>query len=103
MNPFMPKTTRSFSLMLAILMLSLLGGGEVLAASLDQAKQQGMVCELPTGYLSATSSATGEVRAMVDRINAKRRAEYTRIANEHGVTPQQVGKMTAEKLEPRCR
>lgn len=73
------------------------------AASLDQAKSQGMVCEQPTGYLRATGSATGDVKAMVQDINAKRKAEYSRIAGEHGVSPDQVGKLTAQKLNPKCR
>jgi uncharacterized protein YdbL (DUF1318 family) len=73
------------------------------AASLAQAKRQGMVCELPTGYLAATSKATNETRAMVNDINQKRRAEYARIANEQKVTVEQVGKLTAQKLEPKCR
>lgn len=72
------------------------------AASLDQAKSQGQVCELPTGYLRAAGGASGEVSAMVRDINAKRKAEYSRIANEHGVTPEQVGKLTAQKLNPKC-
>lgn len=72
------------------------------AADVDQAKKQGMVCELPTGYLKATGSATGDVKAMVGEINNKRKAEYKRIAEEHGVTPDQVGKLTARKLTPKC-
>jgi len=92
--------------------IRLLGGGLLLAllalpgafaANLDQAKQRGMVCELPTGYLKATNSATADVQAMVNNINAKRKQEYSRIANEHGVTPEQVGKLTAQKLEPKCQ
>ena len=73
------------------------------AASLDQAKKQGMVCEMPTGYLKATGGATGDVKEMVQDINAKREAEYTRIAEENGVRPDQVGKLTAQKLQPRCQ
>lgn len=95
--------TRSASLILAIAAALLLGAAVAQAADLDQAKRQGMVCELPTGYLRATTGSSGDIRAMVDRINAKRREEYSRIADEHGITPQQVGKMTAKKLSPRCR
>lgn len=73
------------------------------AANLDLAKTQGMVCELPTGYLQATGSATGDVRAMVSDINAKRKAEYSRIADQNGVAPGQVGKLTAQKLNPKCK
>lgn len=72
-------------------------------ADLDRAKQQGMVCELPTGYLAPTGSATGEIKALVQQINARRKTEYTRIAEENGVQPNQVAKLTARKLKPRCQ
>lgn len=91
---------RLLSLGFILATLSLPGA---LAADLEQAKQRGMVCELPTGYLKATGSATGDVKAMVDNINNKRKAEYARIANEHGVTPEDVGKLTAQKLSPKCQ
>lgn len=97
------STTRSAALILAVTIALQLGAPSAQAADVDQAKRQGLVCELATGYLRATAEASGDVRSMVDRINAKRREKYTRIANEHGITAQQVGKMTAEKLSPRCR
>lgn len=84
------------------LILALLSPG-VFAADLDQAKQRGMVCELPTGFLRAEGSAPGDVSAMVQNINDKRKQEYARIASEHGVTPEDVGKLTAQKLTPKCQ
>lgn len=77
-------------------------GAAAQAIGLDQAKQQGMVCELPSGYLRATGTATSDAQALVDRINVKRQAEYGRIAKEHGIATEQVGSMTAEKLSPKC-
>lgn len=96
------KLTKIFknSLLLGMLLVFPMTGAH--AASLAQAKSQGMVCELPTGYLATTGKATGEVKAMVNNINRKRKAEYTRIANDHKVTVEQVGKLTAQKLEPKC-
>lgn len=73
------------------------------SVSLDEAKKRGMVCELPTGYLKTTGGATPDVTTMVTDINNKRKQEYTRIADEHGVTPEQVGKLTAQKLSPKCQ
>jgi len=73
------------------------------ALNLDQAKNQGMVCEQPTGYLKPTGSATAEVKTMVEDINDKRKAEYARIAEQHGITPKEVGILTAKKLEPKCQ
>lgn len=97
------RSARSLSGVIAITAILILWGLPAQAIGLDQAKQQGMVCELSTGYLQATASATRDARALVDRINAKRQAEYRRIANEHGITTEQVGRMTAEKLSPKCR
>lgn len=85
------------------LLLTILSIPAAFAITLDQAKQQGMVCELPTGYLQATSGATADVDRLVNTINSKRKQEYARIAGEHGVTPEQVGKLTAQKLSPRCK
>lgn len=93
------KTIRN-SLLLGVLLVFPITGAH--AASLAQAKSQGMVCELPTGYLAPTGKATDDVKAMVKDINQKRKAEYTRIANAHKVTVEQVGKLTAQKLAPKC-
>ncbi len=73
------------------------------AINLDQAKNQAMVCEQPNGYLKPTGSATPEVSNLVKDINSKRKAEYARIAEEHGVTAEEVGILTAKKLEPKCK
>lgn len=93
-------TARSLGLGLLLAALSLPGA---FAASLDQEKQRGTVCELPTGYVRVMPSATADVKAMVDDINSRRKAEYARIAEEHGVTPADVGKLTAQKLSPKCQ
>lgn len=93
-------TRRLLGLGLLLASLAMTGA---LAANLDQAKQRGMVCELPTGYLKATAGATADVQAMVTNINGKRKQEYGRIAREHGVTPDQVAKLTAKKLSPKCQ
>lgn len=94
------KTLSKLLLLTAVLVFPM---AAVHAANLAQAKAQGMVCELPSGYLKATGKATGEVKAMVNDINKKRKAEYVRIATQHKVTPEQVGQLTAEKLEPKCK
>ena len=90
-------------LLSAGLLLGLLSATSAYALNLDQAKQQGMVCELPTGYLKATGGAGNEVKAMVQNINTKRQAEYARIAKENGVKPEDVGILTAKKLSPKCQ
>lgn len=89
----------TLALAAALMLLPLTGH----AINLDQAKNQGLVCEQPNGYLKPTGSATPEVSNMVKDINSKRKAEYTRIAEQHGVTAEEVGILTAKKLKPKCK
>lgn len=71
----------------------------VSAASLAEAKAAGQVGELMNGYLGLVDpGAPGDVKAMVNSINAQRRAEYQRIANKNGVPVDEVAKMTAQKV-----
>lgn len=83
---------------LCMLVTALLLMGPVAAASLDQAKASGQACEQTDGYLRAAAGAPGDIKSMVDNINAKRRAEYTKIANQNNVDVSVVGKLTAAKL-----
>ena len=71
----------------------------VTAASLAQAKAAGQVGELMNGYLGLVDpGAPADVKAMVNSINAQRRAEYQRIASKNGVPIDEVAKMTAQKV-----
>jgi uncharacterized protein len=74
----------------------------VFAADLDQAKSDGLVGERADGFLGlVVESAPSDVVALVADINAKRKAEYQRIAKENNLTMEQVqalaGKKTVEK------
>ncbi len=69
------------------------------AADLGQAKAAGLVGELMNGYLGLVDgNAPADVKAMVDNINAQRRAEYQRIAAKNGVPAEEVAKLTAQKV-----
>lgn len=69
------------------------------AADLGQAKAAGLVGELMNGYLGLVDgNAPADVKAMVDSINAQRRAEYQRIAAKNGVPAEEVAKLTAQKV-----
>lgn len=69
------------------------------AADLGQAKAAGLVGELMNGYLGLVDgNASADVKAMVDSINAQRRAEYQRIAAKNGVPAEEVAKLTAQKV-----
>lgn len=65
-------------------------------AQLEPAKQQGVVGEMPTGYLGAVS-AGGDAETLVKTINHARRAEYARIAERHDIPVTQVEAVAGQK------
>lgn len=72
------------------------------ALDLGQAKQAGLVGEQPSGYLaSVSSSPSSEVKDLVSKTNAARKAEYERIAKKNGtkvsVVEQISGKEAIER------
>lgn len=73
-------------------------GAAAHAIDLDAAKTSGLVGETTEGYVDLVNpSAPAEVRALVDDVNARRRAEYERIARENGITREQVEVLAAKK------
>lgn len=68
------------------------------AVDLDSAKRGGLVGETAEGYVALVNpAAPPEVRALVDDVNARRRAEYQRIAADNGITLDQVETLAARK------
>jgi len=67
------------------------------ALNLGQAKSQGLVKETASGYLVA-AKPSGEVNALVSKINAGRKAEYQRIAKKRGVPLSAVEQQVGQKL-----
>jgi uncharacterized protein YdbL (DUF1318 family) len=68
------------------------------ALTLDEAKQDGLVGEDASGYIAAVSTKPSkEVKALVDDINARRRAEYERIAAANGINVEDVEKLAGKK------
>ena len=67
------------------------------AIDLGEAKQQRLVGETDTGYLAAVSSPNDEIRKLVNSINAKRKAQYEKIAKKNGVPLGEVEKLAAKK------
>lgn len=64
------------------------------------ARAAGQVGEMPDGYLGFPSTPSAEVRRLVDDINIRRRAEYTRLAQTSpaGATVEQVAFTTGCNL-----
>ena len=80
----------------ALLILLSLFIAPVLALDLHQAKAQGLVGEMSSGYLGVVKGGA-DVQALVDDINAKRRQEYQDIAAKNGITLAAVEKIAAKK------
>jgi uncharacterized protein YdbL (DUF1318 family) len=69
------------------------------ADAFDDARAAGLVGERADGYAAVVDpSAPANVKALVNDINAKRRAAYQKIAGEKGVPIEQIGAITAEKI-----
>lgn len=82
-------------------MMALMGAvmfaGAAYALDLDGAKAQGLVGEKRDGYLGVVASGNSEAQALASDINAKRKAEYTRIASQNGQALNVVEKLAAAK------
>ena len=70
------------------------------ALDLATAKAQGLVRETPSGYLAVVRSSP-EVAALVNNINAGRKAEYQKIAQKRGTPLSTVEKLAGQKLMQR--
>lgn len=88
----------TFSSLFLILALSLCAVAQAAELSLGDAKQQGLVGEQYDGYLGVVvSSPSPSVRALVNDINGKRRAEYNRIAKANGISVSDVEALAGRK------
>jgi uncharacterized protein len=75
----------------------------VAAQSLDEAKAAGQVGERIDGYVGVVDASTpGDVRAMVDQVNAERREKYAEIAAERGTSVEAVAQIAGQKLIARA-
>ena len=75
------------------------------AADLNSAKSEGLIGEREDGYLGFVVTEPGsDVVALVEDVNAKRKAQYARIAAKNGIQTAQVealaGKKAMEKTAP---
>ena len=84
------------SIIVAALAVSFIASS-AFALDLHTARSSGVVAELPTGYVKAVKPSA-EVDALVKEVNAKRRAEYTRISKENGQTVDVVGTLAAPQI-----
>ncbi len=85
-----------FAISLLLLLGGLLCAGPLWALTLDEAKAKGMVGEKPNGYLGAVSGG-GDVQALVNDINQKRRQAYEDIARKNGTQLSAVETLAGDK------
>ncbi|CAN5314222.1 YdbL family protein [soil metagenome] len=84
--------TRKFAIIAAALFFSAgtAGVAYAQAAGVTAALSAGTVSEQADGYLGVTGAVSAEVKAEVEAINIKRRAAYTSLAAQRGVTVKDV-------------
>lgn len=85
------------TLIAAFFAIGLFLAGQAFAMELSQARAQGLVGETLDGYIAAVT-ASADANAVVADINARRRAEYTKISKDNGQSVAVVGKVAAERI-----
>lgn len=66
------------------------------AISLSDAKTQGLVGEMPNGYLGVVVESA-EAKSLVASVNKKRKSIYMNLARKNKITMQQVTALAGEK------
>lgn len=87
------------ALAIAALVLSFAAAPNAWAEDLASAKAAGQVGERADGYLGLVSpSAPPAVKALVEDVNAKRKARYAEIAKQRGISVAEVAALAGPKL-----
>ncbi|TDP48304.1 YdbL family protein [Zavarzinia compransoris] len=68
------------------------------AKPLDAPRAAGQAGERYDGYAVARPGAPSDVQALIERVNAERRALYTQRAKEQGVPADAIGKIYAAEI-----
>lgn len=84
---------RSFAVVAAVAALA----SPAFAIDLQSARSSGIVGEKNDGYV-AVLKASSEADALAAEVNARRKAEYTRISKENGQPVDVVAKVAAEAI-----
>ncbi len=83
--------------LILVSLISILAATSAFALDLQSARKSGAVVEQVTGYIKAANPSP-EIDALVADVNAKRKAEYERIAKEKGTSADQVAAVAAQEL-----
>ncbi|MCX3307903.1 YdbL family protein [Pantoea vagans] len=85
----------------AALLLALAMAQPAWAMTLDKARQAGLAGETLSGYLAARS-LDSETLALVQRINAGRKQEYQRLAEQNNLSTADIASIAGQKLVSRA-
>lgn len=85
----------------AALLLALAMTQPAWALTLDEARQAGLAGETLSGYLAARSQDS-ETLALVQRINAGRKQEYQRLAEQNNLSTADIASIAGQKLVGRA-
>ena len=92
------------TLRLVTLLAGLVLGFSAAAATLDSAKADGWIGEQPNGYLGLVrNDAPADVKALVNDVNAKRKARYQEIASQQGAPLAEVEKVGGQTAIEKTR
>lgn len=86
------KLIKRITLMLLVMVVAF----PAFALNLKEAKQQGLVGEMPSGYLGAVVSNSGTT-ALIKQVNGKRKQLYIKLARKNKIKVQQVAALAGEK------
>ncbi|ADO09625.1 MULTISPECIES: YdbL family protein [Pantoea] len=85
----------------AALLLALAMAQPAWALTLNEARQAGLAGETLSGYLAARSQDS-ETLALVQRINAGRKQEYQRLAEQNNLSTADIASIAGQKLVGRA-
>ena len=85
-----------------ILLGCLLLSPEIMALTLDQARQQGRVGETLSGYIAAVRQ-DAETQALVKQINDGRSKQYALLAEQNNLSANDVARIAGQKLIERAK
>jgi uncharacterized protein YdbL (DUF1318 family) len=91
-------TRRTKLMIAAALGLAVAAGGTAYAFQPDAAgalRATGQAGEQADGYMGVVGNAPANIRAQVEQINIQRRARYTELASQRGVTIEEAAAATA--------
>lgn len=90
--------TRLHALLLAVFLMAGSIPPALAQDSLDAAKAAGVVGERPDGLVAIVRGGTGDLKALVDRVNSQRMKRYQEIAKANGTSLQQVQAVAGKQL-----